>query len=65
MPKEFTISFWVRPIALNVQSYFFNAFSRILVKAVSSSNKVYFSFVTGTSTTVDPVYPVSPNDYKQ
>ncbi|CDW88139.1 neurohypophysial n-terminal domain containing protein [Stylonychia lemnae] len=62
MPQQYTIGFWVRPIALNTDSYFINAYGRVFVKAQSSTQRVFFSFKSGSNTFVEPVYT---NDAKQ
>ena len=58
MPKEFTMGFWVRPLSTNPQSFLLNAFERVHVKTITVGGvtKAYFSFRTGTSTYIDPIY---------
>ena len=52
MPDEFTVAFWVLPTDMNVNSYFINLFGRAFVWSSSATNKVYYKFITGASTSV-------------
>jgi hypothetical protein len=56
MPEEFTMGFWVQPMALSSTTTLVNAFGRSLITAQSATNDVFYQFITGVATNIQPVY---------